>query len=586
MADARVCCGPKRVPQKRPCENSTASVRRRGRPPSRKRSRIGAGVESQRGEAISCDAAGFVKLEVDPSMKVKNHRNRKSIKSLENLTFEKPQNACNPKGPGKFTSGKRTNPTIPESVESENPKGPENLESKNPKNSENFVSVNSKISECLRYSRSKYRPNRESLKYRNHKHDIEAEAEAIKAEGSSGVTGCESVSPEVNFTLENNSLNPGRRIVQISAYKGTADKNKGQALPLKSRGRKRVSRGIDDFESENNCTDELSVVLGLEEGSLANNCKITSVVCKDGKSVVQSSMPCSVIGSKKIPGVSCEDPQLVVVIPILDEQKETCNMSGKKPMQLRCQDAVATLDNYLDTDIIDKYMEHIWKKLPKYKQKSCTYLDCLWFSMYLEEALSFKILKWTKAKHIFSKQYVFIPIVHWGHWNLLILCHFGEDFSSEARTPCMLLLDSLKETDPNRLEPLIRKFLMNVHKEDGRQDGDKIIAKIPLLVPEVPQQTNGNDCGVFLLHFVDLFLKRAPENFSISEGCYPYFLNKNWFKSHAIRKRRKQIYDVLLKDQHCVNQMAKRRISTRSKKLHGFLNRNHASKCIDLSSAA
>ena len=53
-------------------------------------------------------------------------------------------------------------------------------------------------------------------------------------------------------------------------------------------------------------------MLGLEEGSLANNCKITSVVCKDGKYVVQSS---------------------------------------------RCQDAVAKLDNYIDTYIIHKYME-------------------------------------------------------------------------------------------------------------------------------------------------------------------------------------------------------------------------------------
>ena len=78
-------------------------------------------------------------------MKVENHRNCKSIEIQENLTFRKPQNACNPKRPGNFTSGKSTNPTIPESVECENPKGPEN-----PKNPEKFMFVNSKISEWLR----------------------------------------------------------------------------------------------------------------------------------------------------------------------------------------------------------------------------------------------------------------------------------------------------------------------------------------------------------------------------------------------------------------------------------------------------
>jgi hypothetical protein len=39
-------------------------------------------------------------------------------------------------------------------------------------------------------------------------------------------------------------------------------------------------------------------VLGLDERSLASNCKITNFMCKDGKSVVQSSTPCSVIGTK------------------------------------------------------------------------------------------------------------------------------------------------------------------------------------------------------------------------------------------------------------------------------------------------
>lgn len=156
------------------------------------------------------------------------------------------------------------------------------------------------------------------------------------------------------------------------------------------------------------------------------------------------------------------------------------------------------------------------------------------------------------------------------HWNLLILCHFGEDFATQERTPCMLLLDSLKETNPNRLEPLIRKFLIEIHKEEGRQDGDKIIANIPLLVPEVPQQTNGNDCGVFLLHFIDLFLQLAPENFSISNGCYPYFLTKDWFTCDEIGKLRKDIYNMCLEEQHCVSQMTDRRISTRSKKFQRF----------------
>lgn len=604
MADAKVCRGPRRVPLKRPCEDLPAVVYCRGRSRSHKRSRLSVEVESQNGEVIRCNANGFVNPEVDLSTKVNSHRNSISIKSPKGFKFGKHQNSVNPKRLDNFKSGSPTNPKNPECLESTNPKSPKILESANsktpeilvstnPKTPENLVSTDPQNFECLRCSRYSCRRNREILKNINHKHEIEAEAGSrIEAEGAFDVTACEFVASEVNFKLEDDSLNPGHSIIRNPALKRAANKNKAQTLSLKSRRRKKVSGLIDDFESENNCTDKLPAVFDLDEGSLANNRKVTSLVCKEGKSFVHSSMPCGVIGSKKIPDISCEDPHLVLLIPMSDKQEETRNRwspkkgPGKKSMQLRGRNAVVKLDNHLDTDVIDRYMEHIWKKLPKHKRESCTYLDCLWFSMYLEEALSFNVLKWTKAKRIFTKQYVFIPIVHWGHWNLLILCHFGEDLSSEARTPCMLLLDSLKETEPNRLEPLIRKFLIELHKEDGREDVDKIIAEIPLLVPEVPQQTNGNDCGVFLLHFVDKFLKQAPKNFSICEGCYPYFFTKNWFKSHEIGRRRKHIDDVISKDRHFVSQMTKRRISTRNKKLHGFLNSDHGSKWIDLSSAA
>jgi len=39
----------------------------------------------------------------------------------------------------------------------------------------------------------------------------------------------------------------------------------------------------------------------------------------------------------------------------------------------------------------------------------------------------------------------------------------------------------------------------------------------------VPQQRDGNECGFFVLYFINLFLKHAPDNFSM-EG-YPYFVS-------------------------------------------------------------
>jgi len=398
--------------------------------------------------------------------------------------------------------------------------------------------------------------NRVIVKLRNPKGkvDIEGGENSVELSWSAldrRIEGLKYTTLEVNFMVEEGLADPRVNkhgsIRRRSVYKGPAvPRNKRM-----NRYRRFLRKTGSGLISKNSNIDEDAIVLPVNEGDLARNCRITIVDCEDEDSTTSQLESSSVSGPEKI---NPQDMPTGLLIDVDDEREETCkswssgNRAEKKSVRLVRRNQVSKLDKHLDTNIIDKYMEQLWKNLPKAKQESCTFLDCLWFSMYLEEALSFNILKWTKAKSIFARQYVFIPIVHWSHWNLLILCHFGEDFGTQARTPCMLLLDSLKETNPNQLEPLIRKFLIEIHKAEGRQDGDKIIAKIPLLVPEVPQQTNGNDCGVFLLHFIDLFSQSAPENFSISNGCYPYFLTKDWFNCDKIGKRRKDIYNMCLEE--------------------------------------
>ncbi|KAF6165353.1 hypothetical protein GIB67_018797 [Kingdonia uniflora] len=183
----------------------------------------------------------------------------------------------------------------------------------------------------------------------------------------------------------------------------------------------------------------------------------------------------------------------------------------------------------LDTNVFECYLEHLWKKFSEDKRTSFTYLDCLWFDLYRKRATKAKVLTWIKSKDIFSKNYVFVPIVCWRHWSLLILVHFGERFQSKTtRTPCMLLLDSLGMANSTLIEPEIRKFVSDLYGEENSQETKSSIAKIPLLVPKVPQQKNSEDCGIFVLYYIHLFLKSAPENFNVIEG-YPYFMNENWF---------------------------------------------------------
>ncbi|KAG7951983.1 hypothetical protein I3843_12G035000 [Carya illinoinensis] len=139
-----------------------------------------------------------------------------------------------------------------------------------------------------------------------------------------------------------------------------------------------------------------------------------------------------------------------------------------------------------------------------------------------------KVLTWIKRKHIFSKKYVFVPIICWSHWSLLIFCHFGESLQSKTRTPCMLLLDSLEMGNP--------RFVLDIYEAEGMPENRASVHRIPLLVPKVtikvPQQRNGEECGQFVLYFMTLFMKGALEGFSIED--YPYFMKKKLVYSRRL----------------------------------------------------
>ncbi|KAM1739700.1 hypothetical protein ACFX11_015377 [Malus domestica] len=202
--------------------------------------------------------------------------------------------------------------------------------------------------------------------------------------------------------------------------------------------------------------------------------------------------------------------------------------------------AVSRKKEKLDSGDFMRYFENLWNSFSEDKRTSFAYLDCLWFSLYLQQNIhkelkrdiKTKVLKWIKNKCIFSKKYVIVPIVCWSHWNLLILCHFGESLQSETQRPCMLLLDSLQGADPGRYEEYIRKFVLDIFMEEGRPEKKDLIYRIPLLVPEVPQQRDDFECGNFVLYYINLFMEGAPENFS-TEG-YPYFMKKDWFSPKGL----------------------------------------------------
>ncbi|KAF5179687.1 pentatricopeptide (PPR) repeat-containing protein [Thalictrum thalictroides] len=207
--------------------------------------------------------------------------------------------------------------------------------------------------------------------------------------------------------------------------------------------------------------------------------------------------------------------------------------------ELEMNDGVTIINQQnrkLNSDQFDIILENMWNnyfsiEIERKKLFKC--IDCLWFDMYMTQETKPKVLNWIKKQDIFSKKYVFIPIVCWGHWRLVILCNFGECIHSETIRPCMLLLDSLNSADPKTIEPNIRMFIKDICREEGKTEIVESLAQIPLLVPKVPQQQNSEDCGIYVLYYINLFMKNAPEDVSISES-YSNFMNENWFNIEGL----------------------------------------------------
>ncbi|EGC32140.1 hypothetical protein DICPUDRAFT_155939 [Dictyostelium purpureum] len=160
------------------------------------------------------------------------------------------------------------------------------------------------------------------------------------------------------------------------------------------------------------------------------------------------------------------------------------------------------------------------------------------------------VRKWTGKEDIFQKDFVFVPINYAAHWSLMIICYPGrvkEYKENDKKRPCMIYLDSLFRRCVNFQENL-RKYLTLEWKNKKYKDGNNGFEEVefnstnyPLRVPHVPLQNNSYDCGVFLLHYLELFCKNPITDFN-----KPLEL-PNWFKVSEITKKRKELKRLIYK---------------------------------------
>ncbi|KAG8650412.1 hypothetical protein MANES_07G038300v8 [Manihot esculenta] len=193
-------------------------------------------------------------------------------------------------------------------------------------------------------------------------------------------------------------------------------------------------------------------------------------------------------------------------------------------------------ETFINDTIIDFYIKFLKNKIQPEDQHQFHFFNSFFFRKLVdldkdprnscEGRQAFQCVhKWTRNVDLFEKDYIFIPVNYSLHWSLIVICHPGEvanfrdDESGRAlKVSCILHMDSIR----------------------GSHRGLKN------LIQSCPQQENSFDCGLFLLHYVELFLEEVPINFSpfkITE--FSNFFNRNWFLPEEASLKRAHIRKLI-----------------------------------------
>lgn len=221
--------------------------------------------------------------------------------------------------------------------------------------------------------------------------------------------------------------------------------------------------------------------------------------------------------------------------------------------------------SYLSSPIMNFYIRYLQSPESIITSKQCT--DYHFFNTYfynkLDEALQnhrrqhdgvslAKLRRWLKGVNIFEKAYIFVPIYYRLHWSLAVICIPARE---DKVGPIILHLDSLGLHTSNIIFQNIRSFL-KAEWEHLNQAGvpthipieesiwKTLISNIETKKIEVPQQDNDYDCGLFVLYFMERFIKDAPPRLIMSDLD---MFGKKWFRPAEASRLRDSIKTLLEK---------------------------------------
>ncbi|KAJ4839903.1 hypothetical protein Tsubulata_046878, partial [Turnera subulata] len=209
-------------------------------------------------------------------------------------------------------------------------------------------------------------------------------------------------------------------------------------------------------------------------------------------------------------------------------------------------------DTFINDTIVDFYLKYLKAKVKPEDQHRFHFFNCFFFlkladmdkgqSSSCDSSAAFqRVRKWTRNVDLLIGLSS-IPSIPFNY-------HLVDDGSDESsKVPCILHMDSIRGSHKG-LKNIFQSYLYEEWKERCNETEDDVSSKflnLRFVTLELPQQENSSDCGLFLLHYVELFLEEAPINFSpFKITSLSNFLNRDWFLPEEASLKRTQIHNLI-----------------------------------------
>ncbi|XP_015786405.1 sentrin-specific protease 7 isoform X1 [Tetranychus urticae] len=312
--------------------------------------------------------------------------------------------------------------------------------------------------------------------------------------------------------------------------------------------------------------------------------------------------PSSLRPKLNIQRLRSNDPPSIIDIEI-DDEDDTENQSNLNASGTSCSDSDIVLDyppgesdsitiykrdltcleegEFLTDTILGFHLKYIHRHLTDPGIAGRTYIFSTFFYVKLTKSrkedtqLSTNIAdryynrvkNWTKNLDIFDKDYLIIPINKSYHWFLAIICYPKKvpdhdeilpiEIEKNPTRPCILFMDSLQGANRRyRLAEPIRHFLAKEWEFKKKTKKNFSSHVMPEYYLKVPKQNNHSDCGLYVLQYVESFL-RNPGN--LLEKVISNSSLDGWFHLSLVANKRRNIKRLInrLKEENGKNNSVK-----------------------------